>query len=111
MDEMPLSYYKEMDDRMDRWEANRDYALEAFYDDAEQIALKVEHCIHHIDLVVNINCVRAVAKAINEIEALGEYYLFDEDLEYEFTDQATTFIADHLGLILEDEYEQANRVV
>ena len=82
-----------------RYEQYRDEAKESFYLDAEHITQKVEHLIDNINNTVGIDDVFKVAQAIQTIMIMGEGYEYHDEyeLEYDFYEEAETYVNDHFG--------------
>ena len=89
------------------WEANKDAARDEMIDQASNIILEVEHMIDEIDLEVPIRHVLELSEAIQKVAnlryyrfsatVLGKYQDFEEDFDYDFTEEIKHLLNNQLG--------------
>ena len=98
------------DDFQTEWESNKDKARDEMIDQATNILLEVEHMVDEIDLTVDIRHVPELADAIKKVSNLryfefsatvhGKYQDYEEDYEYDFTEETRDILKDQLGFKL-----------
>jgi len=99
------------DDFQTEWEANKDKARDEMIDQAGNIILEVEHMIDEIDLEVPIRHVLELSEAIQKVAnlryyrfsatVLGKYQDFEEDFDYDFTEEIKDILNDQLSFDLD----------
>ena len=95
------------DDFQTEWESNKDAARDEMIDQATNILLEVEHFVDEIDLTVDIRHVPELADAIKKVSNLryfeftaqvqGKYNVYEEDFDYDFTEEVRDILNDQLG--------------
>lgn len=98
------------DDFQTEWESNKDSARDEMIDQATNIILEVEHFVDEIDLTVDIRHVPELANAIEKVSNLryyrfsaqvyGRYQDFEENFDYDFTEEVRDILNDQLGFNL-----------
>ena len=98
------------DDFQTEWESNKDAARSEMLDQAGQIVQEIEHCVDDLDLTVEIRDVPKVAEAIKKVSNLryfeftaqvyGKYQDYEEDFDYDFTEEVRDILNDQLGFKL-----------
>ena len=98
------------EDFQTEWESNKDAARDEMIDQATNILLEVEHFVDEIDLTVDIRHVPELADAIKKVSNLryfefsatvhGKYQDYEEDYEYDFTEETRDILKDQLGFKL-----------
>jgi hypothetical protein len=98
------------DDFQTEWESNKDAARDEMIDQATNILLEVEHFVDEIDLTVDIRHVPELADAIKKVSNLryfeftaqvqGKYNVYEEDFDYDFTEEVRDILNDQLGFKL-----------
>jgi len=99
------------EDFMTEWESNKDSARDEMIDLASNIILEVEHMIDEIDLEVPLRHVLTLANAIKKVANLryfefsaqveGKYTVYEEDFDYDFTEDIRDLLADEIGFDLD----------
>ena len=92
------------------WESNKDSARDEMIDQATNILIEVEHMVDEIDLEVPIRHVPELAEAIEKVSNLryfrfsaqvyGKYQDYEEDFDYDFTEEVKDILNDQLGFKL-----------
>ena len=95
------------EDFQTEWESNKDAARDEMIDQATNILLEVEHFVDEIDLTVDIRHVPELADAIKKVSNLryfeftaqvqGKYNVYEEDFDYDFTEEVRDILNDQLG--------------
>ena len=95
------------DDFQTEWESNKDAARDEMIDQASNIILEVEHMIDEIDLEVPFRHVLTLADAMLKVSNLryfefsatvhGKYQDYEEDFDYDFTEEIRDILKDQLG--------------
>ena len=95
------------DDFQTEWESNKDAARDEMIDQASNIILEVEHMIDEIDLEVPFRHVLTLADAMLKVSNLryfefsatvhGKYQDYEEDFDYDFTEEVKDILNDQLG--------------
>jgi hypothetical protein len=98
------------DDFQTEWESNKDAARDEMIDQATNILLEVEHFVDEIDLTVDIRHVPELADAIKKVSNLryfeftaqvqGKYNVYEEDFDYDFSEEVRDILNDQLGFKL-----------
>ena len=98
------------DDFQTEFEANKDKARDQMIDEASNIILEVEHFIDEIDLEVPFRHVLTLADAVLKVSNLryyrfsatvyGKYQDYEEDFDYDFTEEVRDILNDQLGFKL-----------
>jgi len=98
------------EDFMTEWEANKDAARDEMIDQATNILLEVEHMVDEIDLEVPLRHVPELAEAIEKVSNLryfrfsaqvyGKYQDYEENFDYDFTEEVKDILNDQLGFKL-----------
>ena len=98
------------EDFQTEWESNKDAARDEMIDQATNILLEVEHFVDEIDLTVDIRHVPELADAIKKVSNLryfeftaqvqGKYNVYEEDFDYDFTEEVRDILNDQLGFKL-----------
>ena len=98
------------EDFQTEWESNKDSARDEMIDQATNILLEVEHFVDEIDLTVDIRHVPELADAIKKVSNLryfefsatvhGKYKDYEEDFDYDFTEEIRDILKDQLGFKL-----------
>ena len=98
------------EDFQTEWESNKDAARDEMIDQATNILLEVEHFVDEIDLTVDIRHVPELADAIKKVSNLryfrfsaqvyGKYKDYEEDFDYDFTEEVRDILNDQLGFKL-----------
>ena len=92
------------------WESNKDSARDEMIDQATNILLEVEHMVDEIDLEVQLRHVPELAEAIEKVSNLryfrfsaqvyGKYQDYEENFDYDFTEEVRDILNDQLGFKL-----------
>jgi hypothetical protein len=92
------------------WESNKDSARDEMIDQATNILLEVEHMVDEIDLEVQLRHVPELAEAIEKVSNLryfrfsaqvyGKYQDYEENFDYDFTEEVKDILNDQLGFKL-----------
>ena len=106
------------EDFQTKWEANKDSARDEMVDQATNILIEVEHFVDEISLEVPIRHVSELAEAIEKVANLryfrfsaqieGKYRVYEEDFDYDFTEEVRDILRDQLGYDL-DWFFQSKR--
>ena len=106
------------DDFQTAWESNKDQARDEMIDQATNIIIEVEHFVDEISLEVPIRHVPELANAIEKVSNLryyrfsaqvyGKYQDYEEDFDYDFTEEIKDILNDQLGFDL-DWFFKLNR--
>ena len=94
-----------------QWGFNKDAARDEMIDQAANIIMEVEHMIDEIDLEVPLRHVLTLANAIKKVANLrffefsaqveGKYRVYEEDFDYDFTEEIRDLLADEIGFDLD----------
>ena len=97
------------------WESNKDDALRECIDQAGNITIEMEHFIDENDNTVEqqnlVETYTAVQKIANlryfehSVTIEGKYRVYEEVLEYDFSEQLMEFLQDSLGYNYEELFE------
>ena len=89
------------------WESNKDDALRECIDQAGNITIEMEHFIDENDntveqqnLVETYTAVKKIANLrffVHTVSIEGKYRVYEEVLEYDFSEQLMEFLQDSLG--------------
>jgi len=92
------------------WESNKDSARDEMIDQATNILIEVEHMVDEVSLEVPIRHVPELAEAIEKVSNLryfrfsaqvyGKYQDYEEDFDYDFTEEVKDILNDQLGFKL-----------
>ena len=95
------------EDFQTEWESNKDQARDQMIDEASNILIEVEHFIDEIDLEVPFRHVLELADAVLKVANLryyrfsatvyGKYQDYEEDFDYDFTEEIKHLLNDQLG--------------
>lgn len=93
-----------------QWESNKDDARDECMDQVERIIIEVEHMVDDVTEQVAVQDVLTLAYAINKVVNLryftfsamvyGKYQDYEEDFDYDFTDDIKMVLQDRLSFDL-----------
>ena len=99
------------EDYQTAWESYKDAARDDMIDQATNILLEVEHFVDEISLEVPLRHVPELAEAIEKVSNLryyrfsttvyGKYRDYEEDFDYDFTEEVRDILHDQLGFDLD----------
>ena len=99
------------EDFQTEWESNKDKARDEMIDQASNIILEVEHMVDEIDLEVPLRHVLELSHAIRKVvnlryyrfsaQVYGKYQDYEEDYDYDFTEEVRDILDDQLGFDLD----------
>jgi hypothetical protein len=98
-------------DYQTEFESNKDSARDEMIDQASNIILEVEHMVDEIDLEVPIRHVLELSHAIRKVvnlryyrfsaQVYGKYQDYEENFDYDFTEEVRDILDDQLGFDLD----------
>jgi hypothetical protein len=93
-----------------QWEANKDDARDECMTEADNIIMEVEHMVGDLDQKLDVQNTLILADAINRVIKLryftlsamvyGKYQDYEEDFDYDFTDDIKMVLQDRLSFDL-----------
>ena len=105
-----LEDFKKGDQFQSQWESNFDDARDECMTEADNIIMEVEHMVGDLDQKLDVQDTLILADAINKVKNLryftlsatvyGKYEEYEEDFDYDFTDDIKMVLQDRLSFDL-----------